>query len=221
MAEDEDKEKRNLQNLLAKHGNDSLALATMLLGENAQLREDKRQLKAKIPAEGSLVLSADEAKKWNAFQELKQEPKEIKKALEKVSTLETENKELSRAESLREAAGAHGYKATVLKELLSKFPEATISLKEETDSKTKATRKVAYITHDGKESSLEGFADANFKDFLPALKAEQAQTNVSNSNDPKPTSTGSSFFDKIRESVKTGSDSSKANEIDARFGLTN
>jgi hypothetical protein len=49
-----------------------------LKGENATLREDRRQLKQKVPGEGAVVLApGDEVKKWEAFQALGKTPEEL------------------------------------------------------------------------------------------------------------------------------------------------
>lgn len=46
-------------------------------GENASLREKKRALEAKVPAEGATVLTGDDAKRWDAFQALGKTPEEL------------------------------------------------------------------------------------------------------------------------------------------------
>ena len=76
VADDKDKEIQNLQGLLTRHNNDASALAAHLLSENAQLRGERRDLRkevttltAKVPGDGTLVLSGDDVKAWQAYKE--------------------------------------------------------------------------------------------------------------------------------------------------------
>ena len=212
------------QTLLAKHNNDATGLASKLFDENFQYRQTIREMKAKQPGEGAVVLTADEAKKWQAYEALGQEPKEIKKALEKVPTLEQANKELASMESLRELAdvGLDGskLKLSVLKDQLSRYPDAVIRFEETTD-KDGNKAKVAYIKDkpDGAESSFTDFAAQNLSDYLPALKvtAEQTPPIPGTVTDPKPQGTIAGVFDRAREAGKALSTQTKPN-IDAVFG---
>lgn len=74
-------------------------------GENATLREKKRALEAKVPAEGATVLTGDDAKRWDAYQALNKTPEELAQGLvltpeerkrwEAFSTLEVKPEDIS------------------------------------------------------------------------------------------------------------------------------
>jgi hypothetical protein len=183
------------QRLLGKYNNDAGELALKLFGENFDLREEKRQLKDKLPKEGSVVLTADEAKLFKAYQDLGIEPKDLKKAIDRLPELEKSNKELASMETLRELAdvGLDGskLKLSVLKDQIARFPDAAISFRTEKDKDGKES-KAAFIktTADAAEVSFNDFAAQNLSDYLPALKVNAEQPQVTpqpgNSHDPKP-----------------------------------
>lgn len=219
------------QNLLAKKNNDAMALASQLFDENFQLRTKNRELTDKLPKDGSLVLSPDEAKEHKRITqfltESKLEFKTFKEMVEKFPDLEKTNKELAGMETYRDLAdiGLDGskLKLSVLKDQLnSKFPDAVIRFENQKD-KDGNEAKVAFIkpTADGTESSFTDFAAQNLSDYLPALKvtAEQTTPIPGNTHDPKPQNTAGGLFDRVRAEVKAN-DAAKAApvDIDARFG---
>lgn len=231
MAEGDDNKPNpaeTFQKLLAQKNNDATALASQLFDENFQLRVKNRELTDKQPKEGSVVLSADDAKKWNAYEALGVEPKELKKSLERLPDLEKSNKELAGMEHLREVAdiGIEGskIKLSVLQKLMAEHPDAAFTFKTEKD-KDGNEAKVAYIkpSADGTESSFTEFANQNFADFLPALKvSSEAQQPVPNGNtgDPKPQGGPTSFFDRLKGQLteERKATATPAADIDARFG---
>jgi hypothetical protein len=190
MAEDNDNKPNPVeafQNLLGKYNNDGVKLASQLFDENYQYRNQIRDLKATAPKEGTVTLNADEAKLWKAYQDLGVEPEKIKESLERVPVLETENSKLTKRDKLREIETL-GYDLEVLEDRMSAFPNAEITVKKSKDAKD-ATKEVKtpYVTLDGKESSLDDFAQANFAKFLPVLKVNAEQPiRTGSTPDPKP-----------------------------------
>jgi hypothetical protein len=184
------------QAMLEKNSNDGIKLASTLFDDNFQLREKNRELKKKLPADGAIVLTGDDAKEYQAFKALNVKAEDAKKAIEAVPALEKQNKELSGMESLRELAdiGLDGskLKLSVLKDqIASKHPDAEISFKNEKDKDGKEA-KVAYIKKDkdSKEQSFTEFANAELVDYLPSLKVSTEATPQpfsGNTPDPKPT----------------------------------
>lgn len=214
------------QQLLAKKNNDGVALASQLFDENFQLREKNRALKESVPGQDSVVLSAEDGKKWEAFSALGIEPTDIQAKLTAMSDLEAKNKELASMESLRGLADAgidgSKLKLPVLKDLLAKFPDAQIEFKKEKDkSGNEAT--VAYIKSDesAKQALFSEFANEHFADYLPALKvnAENKAAPLGNGGDPSPKGgEGGGIFDRIRSTVKANNENQAAKvDIDARF----
>ena len=218
------------QRLLDKYANDGIKLAAQLFDENFHYRGQIRELKEKAPKDGSVVLTGDDAKAWESFKALNMKAEDIKTAVEKVGTLEKENKELASMENLREIAelGLEGsnLKLSVLKDQLAKFPDAAISFKTEKNADGKEV-KVAYIkkTEKDSETTFEEFAKADLADYLPSLKvsneASQRQPYTpGNEHDPKASGGSVSVFDRIREDAKARNEASKpvpGMDIDSRF----
>lgn len=217
------------QALLDQHKNDGIAVASKLFDENFRYRGEIRELKKKVPGDGAVVLTADEAKSWEAFKALGKSAEDLGKEVEKVGELERANKELSGMESLREIAdlGLEGskLKLSVLKDQLAKFPDAIISFKTEKDANGKEA-KVAYIkkTEKDSETKFADFAKADLADYLPSLKvsneANPQQYTPGATPDP-PASGGSvSVFDRIREDAKARNEANKpapGRDIDSLF----
>jgi hypothetical protein len=175
------------QKLLDQNKQDALAVASKLYDENFNLRQKNRDLTGKIPAEGSKILSTEEAAKFQAFLDLGVEPTEIKTSLAKIPELEKTTKELGEMETYREVAAIGGYKVPVLKKLMSEHPDAKLEVKTEKDKDQKET-KVVYLRTGDKVLPFTEFAEQNFADFLPALKveADPPQIKIGNSADPPP-----------------------------------
>lgn len=175
------------QRLLEKNSNDGLKLAGLLFDENFQLRNKNRELTEKLPKDGTVQLSADDARAFQAYKDLGFEPDAIKVELDKVPELEKTAKELSQMENYREVAAIHGYKVPVLKKLMTEHPDAAFEFKTTKDKDGKET-KVALIRTGDKELPFTEFAEKTFADFLPALKAEAdpLPTKVGNTPDPPP-----------------------------------
>lgn len=218
------------QALLEKHQKDGVALASTLFDENFKLRESNRELKKKIPAEGSVVLTGDDAAEYQAFKALDIKADAVKKAMDSLPELEKKNKELAGMESLRELAdiGLDGskLKLSVLKDQIqTKFPDAVISFKDEKDKDGKAVR-TAFIKKSEKDSeqNFTEFANAELADYLPSLKVSNeatTQTFTGNTPDPKATGGHVSVFDKIRDEAKAKTEAGKpvpGMDIDSRFG---
>lgn len=192
----DDKERRNLQNLLAKKDGDAMALAAQLLAENAALRDDKRQLKAdlataqaKAPAEGAIILTGADATAYAALKELgtADELKALKTERDDFKTkLETEqanNAKTQRQILLRDVAQAAGFKASVLADRDALTPGLAYEIKEiEAEGKKVPTPFVKFKDGEGeaapvKELALAEFAQQKWADYLPALHAESQQAN--------------------------------------------
>jgi len=187
MSEENNNAAEAYQNLLKKHNDDANAVALKLFGENFEYRNEIRELKKKIPADGVVLLTKEEAALWQAYRDLGVEPDDIKSSLDKIPTLEAENQKLTKRDKLRSVEKL-GYDLEVLEDRLSAFPTAELSTKKVKDEKDKTKEvEIPYITLDGKESSLDDFAKTHFPKFLPVLKVNEAQPIKSgNGHDPKP-----------------------------------
>lgn len=148
--------------------------------DNKKQRDEIRDLKAAAPPEGAVVLTGDEAKAYPTLKELGK-PEVIQAKLTKAEETEGELAAMKRSRTVREAADAHGYKPSVLEKLPGadklSFEVKTEKVKDEKGEETEA--KVAYVTppEEGAEPvRLTDHAEAAWKDFLPALQAEAAET---------------------------------------------
>lgn len=164
--------KTRASDVLEQYGRDALRLAEKLAdvqSDNYRLREERRGLKqqlteaaGKVPADGSKVLTVDEAKTYDAYVALGK-PADIKTALESKGTAETELTALKREKQIAKAAEAAGFKASVLTTLAG---DLDIQVRPVKDS----APLVVVVTAEG-ETALADYAQAHWADFLPALEA--------------------------------------------------
>lgn len=163
-----------VQRLLAKHGNAERAMG-YLLRDNQTYRKKNAELKAKIPAEGTLVLAGDDAKAWDEYKSLGKAG-DLKASLQAALAERDQAKEeagsLRRAETYKQAAELHGYKASVLADLIER-KKLPVEVKDE-DVKGKPA-KVAYVKDEvnGKpvETKLTEYVEKNWPDYVPSLLA--------------------------------------------------
>lgn len=160
--------------VLEQFGKDAVRLAEKLAdvqSDNYRLREERRTLKTqvqeatgKVPAEGTRVLTADEAKTYDAYVALGK-PADIKTSLDTKGTAEQELTTLKREKQIRAAAEAAGYKPAVLERLA-----ADLSIEVRT---VKDGAPLVIVVKDGQETALADYAKDNWADFLPALETKQ------------------------------------------------
>lgn len=193
---------------LTKMNGDAMALATQLFDENFRLREQKRtlvteadELKKKLPADGSVVLSADKAKDYEAYQSLGKAD-ELKTRLDAHTTLETEVASLKKKEVLRSVAELHGFKVSVLEDRDTAAGGLEYVKKQDAQK-----REVYYVKEGDKETPVNEFAETNWADYMPSLKAEQAPplqpTRTGHAADPRPVSpNGSAAYDHSRKAME-------------------
>jgi len=194
-----------LQKLLDKHKGDAMALAMTLLSENFDLRSKNRDLREKVPADGSVVLSKADGERWEKFKALGKKPEDIAAALTQAEKDTVEAAKLRRKDNLRDVSdvgyGGSKLKLSVLEDLDGKFPDAErpeYVVKEEKDGKA------VTVKHGGKELPLEQFAKENWADYEPALKADagqQQQRRGGNGGDPPPAG-NLSTLERIRQQEK-------------------
>lgn len=158
---------QGLQNLLTRHNNDAMAVVSVLYHDNYQLRDDNRILKGKVPADGALILTGDDAKAWADYQQLGK-PDDLRKTISDKDKLQGELGTLQRDGVLRDVAEAAGYKFTVLKDLDSKA-KLSYAVKE-IEQDGKKVKAVSVTPEGGQEQALEAYATATWADYLPALR---------------------------------------------------
>lgn len=152
------------QRLLERHSDDAQRVAWLLYQENhehrreaRQLRDQVQQLQAQVPGDGSTVLSSDQAQTWTRYQELGT-PDEI-------TTLRNNLTALQRGQLLRDVAETHGYKVSVLQTLAGN--NLTLELRPDESGQG---RTAFVITGENQATPLPEYAEAHWRDFLPALQ---------------------------------------------------
>jgi hypothetical protein len=162
--------------VLEQFGRDAIRLAEKLAdvqSDNYRLREERRTLKqdlaeakGKAPAEGTKVLTKDEADAYAAYSALGT-PAAIQAAMDANGTTTAELAALKRERALTKAAEAAGYKASVLTTLAG---DLDIQVRPVKDGKP-----LVVVVKDGQETALVDYAKAEWADFLPALAAVSIQ----------------------------------------------
>ena len=154
-----------------KHDGDSGKAVELLLSENREYRSKNAKLKAtldevrgKLPASDALILTSDEGKALEAYRKLGK-PEEVAKALDDSKTSAARLAELTEESIIRDTADAYGYKPSVLRRLAKGL---TVKVKEE--QKDGKPVKTAEVEVDGKPVLLDAYAEANWSEFMPALK---------------------------------------------------
>lgn len=147
--------------------------------KNRKLRAQVSELEAKLPTDGSVVLTKEEAETWNAFKELNLKPDEVKKKIADHDKLAKAEADRAKEESVRKAAEAHGYKPEVLSELAKarglEFEIGEIEV-QKADGTGNEKKPVAYVKNaQGVKERLNEFVDRDLKDFLPSLSAAKAE----------------------------------------------
>jgi hypothetical protein len=158
--------------LLEKNGSDALRVAELLHRENYTEREQNRALKeqlaaaqGKVPAEGAIVLTPEQAQAWQAYSGLG-DIASIQAAIAERDTTKGELATIKRDLELRDVASIANYKPAVLRQLAG---DAQFVIKE-------ADGKRSVSVKDGdKETPIADYAKTKWADFLPALQVEQAR----------------------------------------------
>lgn len=152
------------KNLLKRHENDARAAAQLLYQENHQYRAEIRDLqkevdriRKQVPADGAVILGADEAALWQKYQTLGK-PEEIE-------SVKAENATIKRGQLLSQVAEAHKYKVGVLSTLAG---DLDFEIKDVNENGQK--RKVAFVKIDGQDKALPDYAKEKWADFLPSLE---------------------------------------------------
>jgi hypothetical protein len=195
--EKDSKEMASLNKRLKKHEGDAMALAAELSAENADLNRQLAAAKGNKPKEGSLVLSPEQAKQWEAFVALGKpedtiaayqeyvalgKAEEVKTKLTESADLATENVKLKKAEQLRKVADDGIANKKLVMSVLEtgdtrsgglSYEERDISVTE--NGKT-TTKKAWHVKDGNKWTPLSEYAEANWKDLMPALIAEETPT---------------------------------------------
>jgi hypothetical protein len=161
-------------------------MGKIALGLHEDLWRARRRAKAAeeraVPA-GAVVLTAEQGKAWDAYQKLGA-PADLAASLEGAKTATAELAKLARAQKLRDAAEAHGFRPSVL-ERLANIDGIDIEIEEvEADG---GKRRQARVKDGAKNPTLAEYASEKWIEFEASLKAD-AKGNGS-ANPAKPAGT--------------------------------
>lgn len=165
--------------LVSRYGTERAALR-VLADENLDHRETARQLKTKIAKDGEVILSADDAKRWAAFQALGKKPEEITAAISENETLRAESAATKQKDVHRKAAEAVGYDADVLDDFAT-TRKLRIEMRDTdvVERGKKEKKPLPYVvTGEGTAAKAEPLTDVverDFKKYEPALRADVAR----------------------------------------------
>ncbi len=162
---------KQVEALIARHGGPDGAVRT-LMSETYNLRDKNRELIAKIPPDGAVVLQGEDAKHWGSYQSLGKVA-DLRTALAERDTFRTEAGTLRKAETGRTVAEVMGWKPGVLATLAK---DLDLEVRDEVDKDGKAVLKdgkpvrVAVVKGEGdKATLLKDYAAAHWGDFLSSL----------------------------------------------------
>jgi hypothetical protein len=162
-----------LESLLKEHDGDRNSALRVLIQENQGLHGLLSDAEARLPADGSVVLTGDEAKAWRSYREIG-EPADLRKALAERDQYRGEAGTLRKGQVVRDAATLGGYKPSVLARLAEQVDLAIVERKD----KAGKPEMVPVVREPGPkegetvETPLSEYAESRWADFLPSLRAE-------------------------------------------------
>jgi hypothetical protein len=150
----------NLAARLKAHKGDGVALAGEVYGQLQHALAVNAELRRKVPPEGAVVLSGDDAKSWQEFAGLGLKAKDVEAIVGEHKTLKADLARRARDDSLADA----GYNAKTLGRLLP--PDATIEVKDgEKGRDGKAAKLTTIKAGDGDAVPLSDWIARNLPDF--------------------------------------------------------
>jgi len=179
-ASSDDPVAQAFEKLLERKGGDTYATAMSLFEENKKYRDRIADLSGQLPGEDSIVLSASEAKDWEAYKALGSVSK-VRQGLDQRTELQSQLDSLSREATLRKVAEVAGFKLTVLAErdelARARGKDLSFDVREVEANGVKA--QVAFVKEGDVERTLTDYAEEHWVDVLPVLRV-QPQTTPSN-----------------------------------------
>ena len=158
---------------VAKHGDQTSALKAFA-ADLYSARDDLKAVRSKLPGEGSIVLSGDDAKAWGAYQSIGK-PADLRKTVDEHGTFATENAALKRDEVLRGVADQAKVNVSVLRKLAGPglvFETAKVKGKDGKEADVLHVKDMTGAKEGQTVASVpfDDYAAAHWADFLPALR---------------------------------------------------
>lgn len=134
-----------------------LAVCDALLSEGEALRRDLED------AEGSVILDAEDAPRWEAFRSIGVEPDDVRTGLAELGPLR-------RSGAIADAAEAGGYRVGPLAKLIP--ADAVLSVRVTKGENGRSVRTPEITPGGGEPMPLSEWLADGYADFLPALRQE-------------------------------------------------
>lgn len=154
--------------LLQKASGNPVKVISRLLKENHEGREKVRDLSSKLPPDGAVVLSGDDAKRWETYRSLGDDPAKIKEALDSGAQAIEWKSNHERDQSYSAAAKAGGYNEPLFKRLAAQDGIKVVT-KEEANAAGKKVARPYVVNDKGKETALADYVAANWGELADAL----------------------------------------------------
>lgn len=174
-----------VQNILS-NGNVNQQVQTLMTDnfdlreKNRVLRGDNEVLRSKVPAEGAVVLTGDDAKTYEAFVALKLKPADIAKLQTDFQALQGKVATAERKGSIAQAAKAEGYDETVLGTLVGDHELTIAPVTEEVEGQNKAVDRAFIGIKDATgavtKTRLSEYIEKNHAKFIPSLTVEEGES---------------------------------------------
>lgn len=163
------------QAALKKHGDDASAFARTTYADNERLRAELAAVNARLPKDGSIVLSGDDASHWTELAKLGK-PDVVRASLEAGSAAIVRVSAFERTELMGQAAEPYKFNPKVLEGLAR--DGLRIEMRDgNIGGKAARVADVITVVKDAKghdvetKTPLDVYAVANWAEFMPALKA--------------------------------------------------
>lgn len=173
---------QGFQRRLEKHNNDATAFAFELWDDNHNYRRKNAEkdakiaeLEGKLPKDGQVILTAEQAQQWAAYQALGT-PEVVKGAVEERGQLQGKLDSLAREKVIRDAATHAGFDFDVLSERDTYETniggkKLSYEVREVESNGTKV--KTAFIKDGEVEKPLTEYAQEHWAKHLPSLVVKQ------------------------------------------------
>ncbi|AWN22204.1 hypothetical protein DKM44_02275 [Deinococcus irradiatisoli] len=160
---------RSLQNLIDRQGGEGRA-AQLLFDENREYRARIRTLEGQLPAQGTVVLTPEQAQQWASYQAIDADPAALRTRLD-TGTAAVEREQ---GRTLAEASGAN---PDVLAERLRAAGLRAEVRDIAAEGTNLARREVHVLNAEGADQGeLRTYAQQHWQPFMPALFPTQSQT---------------------------------------------
>jgi hypothetical protein len=172
---DDDDKGASVQALITRLGNADAA-AQELWRDNYQLREQRRtsraelaDVKAKLPPDGAVILTKEQAADWDAYQKLGK-PTDVEKTITDGKAAAEGLVKRDRADALGKAAKDLGYNPEVFTQLAD-MNKLTLTSNEVTMGDGKKQTVYTATPAGGQPMEMTQYASANWGIFMPSLTA--------------------------------------------------